>query len=259
MLSKVYSVKSNAARAAKAHGLTRENLIAVSGGWQFALPGEGQAISELTAAAPLPAEVHGADLTNEQCAEIAKVEADVPPLHPGATVESYLQQPIADEPDVTDEELLAARAAHTVVNGAPVEPVPTSSNPYDLSVIAPAVAASKPPRQRREKAAGKPKAERKAKTPRKAKVATDGPTKRGTKAYADKMAARRRAGMNKRGITALVMKEIRVRWTPTSELLKMTGWQPTTLRGVLSLYAKKHKIEIKGRTVDGERQYFVAR
>lgn len=38
MLSKVYSVKSNAARAAATHGLTRQDLEPVSGGWRFTIP-----------------------------------------------------------------------------------------------------------------------------------------------------------------------------------------------------------------------------
>jgi hypothetical protein len=40
MQSKIYGVKSNAARAAQAHGLTRADLIAVSGGWCFNIPSE---------------------------------------------------------------------------------------------------------------------------------------------------------------------------------------------------------------------------
>jgi hypothetical protein len=40
MQSKIYGVKSNAARAAKIYGLTRTDLIAVSGGWLFNIPSE---------------------------------------------------------------------------------------------------------------------------------------------------------------------------------------------------------------------------
>jgi hypothetical protein len=40
MQSKIYGVKSNAARAAKPYGLTRADLIAVSGGWCFNVPSE---------------------------------------------------------------------------------------------------------------------------------------------------------------------------------------------------------------------------
>jgi hypothetical protein len=40
MQSKIYGVKSNAARAAKSYGLKRDDLIAVSGGWLFNIPNE---------------------------------------------------------------------------------------------------------------------------------------------------------------------------------------------------------------------------
>jgi hypothetical protein len=40
MRSKTYNVKSNAARAAQKYGITRDQLISVSGGWCFNVPAE---------------------------------------------------------------------------------------------------------------------------------------------------------------------------------------------------------------------------
>jgi hypothetical protein len=40
MQSQVFGVNANAARAAKRYGLTRGDLIAVSGGWCFNIPSE---------------------------------------------------------------------------------------------------------------------------------------------------------------------------------------------------------------------------
>lgn len=279
MLSKVYSHRTNASRAARAAGIAKAPLIAVAGGYCFELPnslGEGAVKAAQLAALNDPAgvpvvapwhSVEGGAKTVEQW------EADAPLS--GVTraqleCESGTAYEGADEPfDPNEPDVPDARAAHTVVNGesremtneecAAISRTEASLERLDTALAVAEANTAKQTRRRREKAADKPKPAKRTKAARKARAVVDGPTKRGTKAYDDKLAARRRAGMNKRGITELVIKEIRTRWTPTSALLKMTGWQPTTLRGVLSLYAKKEGIEIKGETRDGERYYLVAR
>lgn len=241
MLSKIYSHRTNASRAARAAGLTKAPLIAVAGGYQFELPPSDGAIYKAVA-------------------EKAADAAGVPPVPAVETLGDLTGPEADDQPEPTEEEIASYYKDVTVPNG-PLMIELTDEECAAITRTETALASTKPPRAR-AKAAKRAKPPTKAKAPRKPptlRQILDTTTKRGTKAYADKMAARRRAGMNKRGITELVMKEIRTRWTPTSELLKMTGWQPTTLRGVLSLYAKKNNIEIKGRTVDGERQYLVAR
>lgn len=259
MLSKVYAHRTNASRAARAAGLTKAPLIAVAGGYQFELPGH---VWKDESEAPVPA---GWDTVEGGAKTVEEWEADDPTCPHAQPLHQDCFKCDENEPDVPD-----ARAAHTVVNGESriIANVEASLERLDAALArAGEVEATltdtvfaKPTRQRRAKAAKAADKPKLIKTKRKDKAPLiDGATKRGTKAYADKMAARRRAGMNKRGITELVIKEIRTRWTPTSALLKMTGWQPTTLRGVLSLYAKKEGIEIKGETRDGERYYLVAR
>lgn len=287
-MSKVFAHRTNASRAARAAGIAKAPLIAVAGGYCFELHDATRAASATEPVAPA-----GWDTVEGGAKTVEQWEADAPLS--GVTraqleCESGTAYEGADEPfDPNEPDVPDARAAHTVVNGAPREMTneecaAISRTEASLERIDTVLAVAEADKEeadrafadissyaservcngtrkpkRLPKAAKAPKPAKRTKAPRKARAVVEGPTKRGTKAYADRMAARRRAGMNKRGITELVIKEIRTRWTPTSALLKMTGWQPTTLRGVLSLYAKKEGIEIKGETRDGERYYLVAR
>jgi hypothetical protein len=240
MLSQVFTHRTNASRAARRMGLKKAPLIAVAGGYQFQIP-DG---------VPLPGIIQATadklavpDIEPPTAETIAAPEAA--PAAPPA--------PIADEPEPTDEELLAARAAHTIVNGAPLPAGPWR----DDQPTAP-VADAKPPRQRRRKAASKPKTAKAAKAATKAAKRPEGVAKRGTPEYAAKMAARR-TSQGRSGITEQAIAEIKARWTSADDLMKMTGWVSNTLRGVLSLYAKKHGVEIEGKTIDGVRHYRIAR
>src|SRR5579859_6427308 len=107
-LSKVYSVKSNAARAAKGYGIERSALIEVPGGWAFEMPGvgtllpSGQSAPEahtepVTAPAPeVPAVVETA--TSEAAPEPATVPKGWDVVEPGP--EQGVGTPEPAEPEV---------------------------------------------------------------------------------------------------------------------------------------------------------------
>ena len=77
--SKIYGVKSNAGRAAQTYGLTRADLIAVSGGWCFNIPSETapQSHAELATAA-VETEATEVTANGETLASEPAVDADEP-------------------------------------------------------------------------------------------------------------------------------------------------------------------------------------
>lgn len=226
--SQVFPVKSNAIRAAvRMLKVTREQahklLIAVSGGYQFEIT-EGKVV--------FPASP-----------DIAETE----------------------EHDLTDDELLAARAEHTIVNGEKTVVVEPPAAPIE----SPAVASAKAPRKRKAKApkAVKPvkvpkavKAKKPTKAPKAKRPVTNGKrtaTVRGTPAY-DKVMAARRTSQGRRGVIDDTVRMLREDWVTAGEIMRINEWQPSTMRGLLSLEKKKLGFTLHRRKDDnGENEYHI--
>lgn len=71
--------------------------------------------------------------------------------------------------------------------------------------------------------------------------------------------APREKRLNGAGIGDQIIVALRQRWTPADELLKAYGWVSNTLRGFLSMYAKRNGVTIEHCRVDGAAQYRIAK
>ncbi len=57
--------------------------------------------------------------------------------------------------------------------------------------------------------------------------------------------------------TETVIDKLRQGWVSVSDMIKDTGWQAHTLRAAISVYARKHGIELERQRIDGVTSYRV--
>jgi hypothetical protein len=247
MRSKTFNVKSNAARAAQRYGLTRADLIPVSGGWCFNAP------NDAAPQTPVEPRTEGVDEHGTTAAEILTNRPDEPAWQPDEPIEWAASNEL-----VVNGELPKDEPAETVA-----EPAPSLSaaglvpgETYIATVEHNGVVSSVEPV---EPVAAPPAKPAKAKRERKAKVAArqqpeKSPSDDKSEAPSDtKSKAHNNAPKAGKGAELLAL--IKTDWQPVPELLKLTGWLPHTMRGYIYRVAKAERWTVERKRDDGVSYY----
>jgi Protein of unknown function (DUF3489) len=222
MQSRIFSVKSNAARAAKPYGIKRDDLIAVSGGWCFNIP------SETAPQSPTEPATAAVETTATEVAANVETPASEPAAQ-AATPAGWDKVETSTE----DEPFEWAGVDYMVVNGVkPVELVEQAGEPIE---VAPAKAKVERKRSRKSPSADKPESRR-------------APTKPAAKSKTGNQAP-------KEGKGASLIAALKKGWQPVPELLKTTGWLPHTLRGYITRTAKAEGWTLERDRVEGVTRY----